>query len=205
MTGLFNILLPPDSVQLKVGLYFGSFNPVHMGHLIIANYMVEFTDIDRLWFVVSPQNPLKMKSSLLKDYDRLEMMHLAVGNDPRFRVSDEEFRLPKPSYTIDTLTHLSNQFPNYEFRLIIGSDNLEKFHLWKDYQTIAERYKIMVYPRPGSDKNSIALFPDITIAEAPLLEISSTFIRESIAAGKDMRYFVPPKVWEYIRKMKFYE
>ncbi|MCL1821393.1 MAG: nicotinate (nicotinamide) nucleotide adenylyltransferase [Prolixibacteraceae bacterium] len=201
MTNLLDIIMPPKKVKMKVGLYFGSFNPVHIGHMAIANYMVEFSDIGQLWFVVSPHNPLKDKQSLLNDYDRLEMMRLAISDDPRFRVSDEEFRLPTPSYTIDTLNHLSNQYPNYEFRIIMGSDNLENFHLWRNYETIARQYKIMVYPRSGFDKNFISPLAEITFADAPLLDISSTFIRESVAAGKDMRYFVPDKVWKYMRKI----
>lgn len=204
MTDLLNILLPPQKISLKIGLYFGSFNPVHIGHMAIANFMVEYAGIDQLWFVVSPQNPLKRKENLLNDIDRLEMVHLAVDDDFRFRVSDIEFRLPKPSYTIDTLTHLSEKYPDHHFSIIMGSDNLESLHKWKNADAILENYGIIVYPRPGFNKESIVNFHNVTIADAPLMEISSTFIREAIKEGKNMRHFLPPKVWDYIDKMGFY-
>lgn len=201
---VLDILAPKTNLKLKIGLYFGTFNPIHIGHLAIANYMVEYTETDQLWFVVSPQNPHKQKANLLDDYQRLEMVHRAVDNDSRFRVSNIEFGLPKPSYTIDTLTYLKEEFPHYQFRIIMGSDNLENFHKWKNYETILKNFGIFVYPRPGFDKTRSAVHPNIEITEAPLMEISSTFIREAIRQGKDVRHFLPPKTWEYVEEMNFY-
>lgn len=199
-----DILAPKTSLKLKIGLYFGTFNPIHIGHLAIANYISEFTDIDQLWFVVSPQNPHKQKANLLDDYHRLEMVHRAVEGDDRFRVSNIEFNLPKPSYTVDTLAYLSEKYPDYLFRIIMGSDNLENFHKWKNYETILTHYGIMVYPRPGFDKTQYLPHPNITITDAPLMEISSTFIRDAIRQGKDVCHFLPPKTWEYLDEMNFY-
>jgi nicotinate-nucleotide adenylyltransferase len=190
----------------EIGLYFGSFNPVHIGHLVIANYIVEFTGLDELWFVVSPQNPHKQKANLLNDYDRLEMVQLAVESDHRFKVSDIEFFLPKPSYTIDTLAHLKDRNPQKEFKILMGSDNLENFHKWKNYEAIVENYGVIVYPRPGFDESKVRKHGNIVIAEgAPLMEISSSFIRKAIKKGKDVRHFLPPKVWEYIDKTGLYD
>jgi nicotinate-nucleotide adenylyltransferase len=204
MSDLINILLPPTKFRLQVGLFFGSFNPPHIGHLAIANYMVEFAGLDQLWFVVSPQNPLKENEVLLREYDRLELTRLAVEDDLRFRVSDAEFRLPKPSYTINTLQNLKEKFPDHTFSLVMGSDNLESFRQWKDYQTILENHRILVYPRLGVAADKLMVHPDITLLKAPLMEISSTFIRDSVKAGKDMRYFVSFRVWEYLDKMNCY-
>lgn len=204
MTGLLNIILPPGKVSLRIGLFFGSFNPVHIGHLAIANYLVEFGNIDQLWFVVSPHNPHKKKENLLHDYDRLEMMQIAIRNEHRFRVCDVEFRLPKPSYTIDTLTHLSEKYPDHSFSIIMGSDNIVNFHRWKNYDQILKNYGILVYPRPGIDPLQAQIEDNYTLINAPLIEISSTFIREGIRQGRDLRHFVPPGVWEYIDKMGFY-
>ncbi|MFZ5430580.1 MAG: nicotinate (nicotinamide) nucleotide adenylyltransferase [Bacteroidota bacterium] len=204
MTDLLNIILPPGKVSLRIGLFFGSFNPVHIGHLAIANYLVEFGNIDQLWFVVSPQNPHKKKENLLNDYDRLEMMHLAVKSEHRFRVCDVEFRLPKPSYTIDTLAHLSEKYPDHSFSIIMGSDNLVNFHRWKNYDQILRNYGILVYPRPGFDPQQAQIEDNYTLINAPLMEISSTFIREGIRQGRDLRHFLPPGVWDYIDKMGFY-
>lgn len=190
----------------NVGLYFGSFNPIHIGHLAIANYMVEFTGIDILRFVVSPQNPHKKKASLLDSYDRLKMVQLAIEKDDRFEASDIEFYLPKPGYTIDTLTYLSEREPTKNFNLLIGSDNLKSFHKWKNYKSILENYGIIVYPRHGFEKTNIMQHPKITIAaEAPMIGISSSFIRKAIRQGKDIRYFLPEKIWKYIDEKGFYQ
>ncbi|WP_319482485.1 nicotinate (nicotinamide) nucleotide adenylyltransferase [uncultured Draconibacterium sp.] len=200
-----DILAPKTNLKLKIGLYFGSYNPVHIGHLAIANYMVEYTDIDQLWFVVSPHNPLKKKNNLLDDYQRLELVHRAVDGDDRFRASNIEFSLPKPSYTVDTLAYLKDQHPDYHFKILMGSDNLENFHKWKNYETILEDYGIIVYPRPGFDPDKVQVEKNITIAkDAPLMEISSSFIRIAIKEGKDVRHFVPQKSWEYLEEMNFY-
>ncbi len=200
-----DILAPKTNLKLAVGLYFGTYNPIHIGHLAIANFMVEFTEIDQLWFVVSPHNPHKKKANLLDDYQRLEMVHRAVDSDPRFRVSNIEFNLTKPSYTVDTLAYLKEHFPEYCFKILMGSDNLESFHKWKNYEQIQENYGIIVYPRPGFDKTKIEEHPNISISEAPLMGISSTFIRKAIKKGKNVRHFLPPKTWEYLEEMNFYK
>ena len=189
----------------EIGLYFGSFNPIHIGHLVIANFLVEFTSIDELWFVVSPHNPHKKKTSLLHDYDRLELAVRAIEGDDRLRVSDIEFHLPKPSYTVDTLAYLKDRNPKNRFKILMGSDNLENFHKWKNYETIVENYGVMVYPRPGFEQSKADRHPNITVAkEAPLMEISSSFIRKAIRQRKDMRHFLPEKTWKYIVEMGFY-
>ncbi len=189
----------------ETGLYFGSFNPVHIGHLAIANYMVEFAGLDEFWFVVTPQNPHKQKANLLNDYDRLEMVKLAIEGDDRLQFSDIEFYLPKPSYTVDTLAYLKERNPNRHFKILMGSDNLENFHKWKNFGTIIEHYGVIVYPRPGFDKSKTMQHKNIIVAEnAPQMEISSSFIRKAIKKGKDVRHFLPPKIWEYIVKKGFY-
>jgi nicotinate-nucleotide adenylyltransferase len=188
-----------------IGLYFGSFNPVHIGHMAIANYMVEFTEMDEFWFVVTPQNPHKEKKNLLNDYDRLELVQRAVEGDHRLQVSDIEFFLPKPSYTIDTLVYLKERNPNTRFKILMGSDNLGNFPKWKNYEAIVENYGVMVYPRHGFSSSLGPQHKNIVIAkEAPMMEISSSFIRKAIKKGKDVRHFLPSKTWEYIEKMGFY-
>lgn len=206
MSDIINDILgtQKSNLQFKVGLYFGTFNPIHIGHMAIANYMVEFTDIDQLWFVVSPQNPHKQKKNLLNDYDRLELVHRAVDDDTRIRVSDMEFNMPKPSYTADTLAYLKDKYPTYEFRILMGSDNLENFHKWKNYETIVDNYGVIVYPRPGINSFENKKHKNITFTEAPQMEISSTFIRNAVKEGKNVRHFLPPKVWDYIDEMGFY-
>jgi len=189
---------------MKVGLFFGSFNPLHVGHLVIANYVAEFSGIDQVWFMVTPQNPDKPQSTLLPDHHRYEIVFRSVTDYPRFKVSNFEFSLPKPSYTINTLTHLTEKYPNHEFSLIMGMDNLQTFHKWKNYRQILENYKLIVYPRPGYDGGDLAYDKHISVVHAPLMEISSSFIRQSIKDGRDVRFFLPQQAWEYVDEMNFY-
>jgi nicotinate-nucleotide adenylyltransferase len=189
---------------MKIGLYFGSFNPVHIGHLAIANYMIGFTDIDQLWFVISPQNPLKQRVTLLEDHKRRTLLEMAVEEDDRFRVSDIEFKLPKPSYTVDTLAYLKELHPNHEFVLIMGSDGIPTFKKWKNYHVIEENYTRLIYPRPGFPVN-LEDHPNCVLVDAPLMEISSTFIRDALKQKIDIRHFLPHKVYDYIVQMHYYE
>jgi len=195
----------------KVGLYFGSFNPIHIGHMAIAGYMTEFAGLDQVWFVVSPHNPLKKKETLLADHHRLYMSQIAIGDNDKIKTSDIEFKLPVPSYTIDTLTYLKEKHPNNKFSLVMGEDNLFTLHKWKNATELVKNYPIYVYPRPKSEKPSspildqILLAADIHRVAAPLIEISGTFIRDGIKNGKDMSYFLQEPVWKYIREMHFYE
>lgn len=197
--------------MIKTGLYFGSFNPVHIGHTAIAGYMTEFAGIDQVWFVVSPHNPLKKKETLLADHHRLHMVQTAIGDNDRMRASDIEFKLPVPSYTIDTLTYLGEKYPGNEFCLIMGEDNLITLHKWKNAGEIVKNYPIYVYPRAGFVKPSSLLLDqiiseaDIRTVNAPLMEISGSFIRDSIRRGKNMSYFLSPGVWKYIEEMHFYK
>ncbi|WP_333888504.1 nicotinate (nicotinamide) nucleotide adenylyltransferase [Sphingobacterium siyangense] len=188
----------------KIGLYFGSFNPVHIGHLIIANYMASFTELDEVWFVVSPQNPFKKKSTLADPYDRLEMLNLALEDAEHLRVTDIEFHLPIPSYTIDTLTHLKAKYPNREFVLLMGEDSLESLEKWKNADIILRDYQIYVYPRPGYDGGKLKDHHSITITATPLMELSSTFLRKAIKENKNIQFFVPQKVIEFIDKKGLY-
>ena len=190
---------------IKTGLFFGSFNPIHMGHMIIANYVVEYSEMEQLWFVVSPHNPLKEKRSLLQDHHRLELVRLAIENDDRFMASDIEFKLPTPSYTIDTLAYLEEKYPGREFHLIMGADGLQSFHKWKHAGLISRRYHRIVYPRRGSDMIVPGSMDNATMVEAPQMEISSSFIRQAIKEGKDVRHMVPEKAYRYMREMHFYE
>lgn len=189
----------------KVGLFFGSFNPVHNGHLMLANYIVEYTDLDSIWFVVSPQNPFKDINSLLQDSHRLEMLRRAIGNDSRFEACDIEFDMPKPSYTIDTLRCLSSKYPNTDFYLICGMDNLVNFRKWKDYQSILDNYRLMVYPRKNYDGGDMLSHESVQIVDAPEIEISSTFIRNAVSEGKDIRYFMPEGSYKYMTDNNFYK
>lgn len=190
---------------MKVGLFFGSFNPIHIGHLAIANYVVEYTDLDQLWFVVSPQNPLKKKSSLLADYHRLALVRIAIQDDNRFKASDIEMKLPQPSYTVDTLAYLREQYPEKEFVIIMGADGLETFDKWKNYKYLVANYVRYVYPRPGVNTAEFKNTENCKFVDAPLMDISSTFIREAIKQGKDVRYFLNTKVYQYIDEMNFYK
>ena len=188
----------------KTGLYFGSFNPIHIGHLVIAEYMLEHSDLQEIWFVVSPCNPLKKKSSLLDDRQRLYMVNLAIEDDDRFRASDVEFGLPQPSYTCHTLVHLQEKFPQREFALIMGEDNLQTFEKWLNYDWILDNYHLYVYPRPGYDAAERKSHPHVTFVDAPQIELSSTMIRDNIKLRKSVRYMLPPKVFQYIDEMGFY-
>lgn len=189
----------------KVGLFFGSFNPIHNGHLMLANYLAEYGGLDEIWFVVSPQNPFKDKKSLLADRHRLYMVEMAIKDDERFQVCDIEFYMPQPSYTIDTLTRMQERHPNTDFYLICGMDNIESFKKWKNYEAILQYHHLMVYPRKGYSSNELVEHPSVTVVEAPEIEVSSTFIRNAIGEGKDVRYFVPKEVYKYIVDMHFYE
>lgn len=189
---------------MKIGLFFGSFNPVHVGHLIIANFMATQTDLDKVWLVVSPQNPLKLKKTLARDHDRLHLVRLGIGDNPRLEASNVEFGLPKPSYTVDTLAFLQEKYPEREFALIMGGDNLASLHLWKNYEHILDRYDIYVYKRPGVELGERATHPRVRLFEAPMLDISATYIRECIRIGKSVRYLVPEAVFEYIEGSSLY-
>lgn len=190
---------------MKIGLYFGSFNPVHTGHLVIANYMAEFTDLEQVWLIVSPHNPVKMEQTLLQDYHRLQLVKIAIRESRKLKASDVEFRLSKPSYTIHTLMHLKKELPGHQFVLIIGTDTLETFHTWKDYRQIIEGYELYVYPRLNSTGGELLKEPNVKFIEAPVMEISASFIRESIRNKKDVRYMMPESVWDYIEEMHFYQ
>lgn len=187
-----------------IGLFFGSFNPIHTGHLIIANYMANHTDLDEVWMVISPHNPLKRKDSLINMYDRLEMVNLALEQAENIRSSTVEFSLPQPSYTIDTLAYLQEKHPEKRFVLIMGSDNLVTLHKWKNAEVLLRDYHIYVYPRPGFSPEEWKGHPSITITTTPLMEFSSTFIRKAVKAGKNIRYFVPDNVLQFIDSKGLY-
>lgn len=200
---------------MKIGLYFGTYNPIHVGHLIIANHMAEFADLDQIWMVVTPHNPLKKKSTLLDDHQRLEMVHLATKDYPKIKPSDIEFKLPQPNYTVNTLVHLHEKYPTHHFSLIMGEDNLKTLHKWKNYEVLLEHYEIYVYPRledkttvnllEEEQPNALKSHPNIHIIDAPVVEISATFIRNSIKQGKNIQPLLPSKVWEYIDHNNFYK
>lgn len=192
-------------MQKKItGLLFGSFNPIHIGHLAIANYMLEFSEMKDLWMIVSPHNPLKNKQSLAPDYHRLEMVKVALGEYTRIKASDIEFKMSKPSYTIDTLTYLKEKYPQRNFALIMGADNLVSLKKWKNYSEILANYPIFVYPRLGVTVDTLEFSGNITVTQSPIMDISSSFIRNAIKEGKDMRYFLHEKVHEYILECNLY-
>lgn len=190
---------------MHVGLFFGSFNPVHIGHLALANYMLSFTDMDQVWLVVSPHNPLKKKSGLLNQNDRLHLVNLALDFNPKIKSTNIEFDLPQPSYTINTLAHLKEKFPEHQFSLIMGQDNLQTLDKWKNYEEILKKYHIYVYPRKNVKSSEFDSHKHVHLTEAPVMEISSTFIRNAIKSNKNIQYFMHPKVWEYIDEMNFYK
>jgi nicotinate-nucleotide adenylyltransferase len=192
---------------MKIGLYFGTFNPIHIGHLIIANHMAEHSDLDQIWLVVTPHNPHKQKNTLLDDYHRLHMVHLATEDFPKIKPSDIEFKLPQPNYTINTLVHLQEKHPDYEFSLIMGEDNLNSFHKWKNYEAILQHHHIYVYPRliSGEIEEQFVNNSKIHRIDAPVVELSSTFIRENIKKNKNVVPMLPHKVWEYVEHNLFYK
>ena len=192
---------------MKIGLYFGTYNPIHVGHLIIANHMAEFADLDQVWMVVTPHNPLKKKAGLLVDHHRLQMVYLATEDFPKIKPSDIEFKLLQPNYTVNTLAHLHDKYPNHEFSLIMGEDNLKTLHKWKNYEVLLDNHDIYVYPRISEEPENTELksHPRIHIIDAPVVEISSTFIRNNIKNGQNIQPLLPSKVWEYIDHNNFYK
>jgi nicotinate-nucleotide adenylyltransferase len=188
----------------KIGLFFGSFNPIHMGHLIIANIMAQNTDLDKVWLVVSPQNPFKPSKGLLHEFDRYDLVKAAIADNFKLEVSDVEFHLPKPSYTIHTLAYLTEKYPNKEFKVIIGEDNLENFTKWKNHEQILIQFGLYVYPRPHVTNTDLKRHPQVTIVEAPVIDISATYIRNCIKNNKSIRYLVPETVENMIRMKNFY-
>ena len=189
---------------MKIGLFFGSFNPIHIGHKVIASYMAEFSALEKVMFVVSPQNPLKQKISLLDQYHRLQIISAEIEDNPKLAVSDIEFNMPQPSYTIDTLVRLNEEHPENEYAIIMGADNLQNFHKWKNYEQILENYSVYVYPRQGFEISET--HNNIHIIEgAPKMEISASFIRNSIKEGKDISYLMTEKAWKYTDEMNFYK
>jgi len=191
---------------MKVGLFFGTFNPIHIGHLIIANYMAEFSDLDEVWFVVTPLSPFKKKNSLLDNHHRLAIANIAVENYPKLKTSDIEFKLSQPNYTVNTLVHLEEKYPKHQFCLIMGEDNLKGFHKWKNSEIILNNYELYVYPRisGGETECQLSNHPKIHNVAAPIVQISSTFIRKSIKEKKDISTMLSPNVWKYIDEMNFY-
>ena len=189
----------------KIGLFFGSFNPIHIGHMIIANNMAENTDLNKVWFVVSPQNPFKPSKGLLHEFDRYDMVKAAIADHYKLEVSDVEFNLPKPSYTIHTLAYLTEKFPGRDFKVIIGEDNLENFAKWKNHEQILNQFGLYVYPRPHVTNSELKRHSNVKMIEAPLLDISATYIRNCIKNNKSIRYLVPEPVEQMIRLKHFYK
>ena len=192
---------------MKIGLFFGSYNPIHIGHLIIANHMVEFSDLDEVWFVVTPHNPFKKKQSLLDDHHRYQLVQEATYDFPKLKPSNIEFGLPQPNYTINTLVHLFEKYPQHQFSLIMGQDNLRSFHKWKNHNEILENHELYVYPRISDEKNvpDLLSHPKVHLIEAPIVEISATFIRKAIKENKNVRALMPERAWKYMDEMNFYK
>lgn len=201
---------------MNVGLYFGTYNPIHVGHLIIANYMADYTELDEVWLVVTPQNPLKNKASLLSDYHRLALVRIAIEENPKLKASNIEFDLPKPSYTSATLAYLQEKHPEKDFALIMGEDNLRTLHKWKNYEEIIDKHKIYVYPRALTEQerseqlhlkeeNEFKTHANVTICDAPVMKVSSSFIRNAIKEKKDVQYLLTEPVYRYVTEMHFYE
>lgn len=192
---------------MKVGLYFGTFNPIHIGHLVIANHMAEYGGLDQVWFVITPQSPFKTKQSLLDDYQRLEMVYRATQDYTKLKHSDIEFGMSQPNYTVNTLTYLQEKYPDYIFSLIMGEDNLRSFHKWKNYSLILENHDLYVYPRLTYNENKPKedVLKKVHRIDAPIMEISSTFIRKAIKKGKNVRPLLPEAVWQYLDEMNFYK
>ena len=193
-------------IKMKIGLYFGTFNPIHVGHLIIANHLAEHSDLEQIWMVVTPHNPLKQKNTLLDDYQRLHLVRLATEEYPKIKPSDIEFKLPQPNYTVNTLAHLMEKYPQHEFSLIMGEDNLKSFHKWKNYEYILQHHDIYIYPRISQEAENLEFknHPRIHLIEAPIVEISSTIIRDGIKSKKNIRPLLPHSVWEYVDHNNFY-
>lgn len=200
----------------KIGLYFGTYNPIHVGHLIIANFMADYTDLDEVWLVVTPQNPHKKKASLLEDYHRLAMVKIAIDDNDKLKASDIEFKLPQPSYTSNTLAHIKEKYPDFHFSLIMGEDNLRTFHKWKNYEDILEHHKIYVYPRALTEQEKLyqepSQIPDgladndqVMYCDAPVMKVSASFIRRAIREQKDVRYLLTQPVYKYVQEMNFYK
>ena len=189
---------------MRIGLFFGSFNPIHVGHLIVANTMATATDLEQVWFVVSPQNPFKKNKSLLHEFDRFDMVERAIADNSRLKATDIEFSMPRPSYTIDTLVRLQEKYPQHQFKLIIGEDNLEQFANWKNYDRILEYFGLYVYPRPNAVESTFRQHANVQLIEAPLLDISATYIRDCLRKNRSIRYMVPEVVEEMILRKKFY-
>ncbi|QHI37695.1 Nicotinate-nucleotide adenylyltransferase [Kordia antarctica] len=191
---------------MKIGLYFGTFNPIHIGHLAIANHMAEYSDLDAIWMVVTPHNPFKKKSTLLDNHHRYQMVMIATEEYPKIKPSKIEFDLPQPNYTTNTLAHLQEKYPTHEFCLIMGEDNLKSLHKWKNYEVILKNHDVYVYPRisEGIAEHQFTDHPKIHRVNAPIMEISSTFIRKAIKDQKNIKPLLPQHVWEYIDEMNFY-
>ena len=191
---------------MKVGLFFGTFNPIHVGHMILANYLAEFTDLDEVWFVITPRSPFKLKKTMLANNHRMVLANIAVENYPKLKTSGIEFDLEPPYYTVNTLAHLEERYPEYKFSIIMGEDNIKGFHRWKNYEVILENYEVYVYPRISDSKVDplIEEHPHVHFVNAPIIEVSSSFIRKGIQEGNDISTMLPESVWKYVDEMNFY-